>query len=129
MSSKLMSPALTVLKFERDFALEPLAIGTAVLGNLPDGFVVQSARLQEVSAITSTATLALGEDGAGDADGYLVAVDPAATQRCHGALLGASGADLEHVVDAAKDGVLITAAVANVVAGKIAVYFQGYQQL
>lgn len=132
MGQKLSIPKLTVLHFIHDFSLENIANGsTKLLGDLPDGFVIQSIRLQELVALTASSTIALGEDGGGDADGYLIAVDPAATQRGKGALVwdATSGNEfsIEHVVAASKDGLLMTVAGANAVVGKVAVLVQGYQ--
>jgi hypothetical protein len=132
MGAKLFNPELTVLKYEYDFSVNPQSgVGAVNLGNLPDEFVVQSVRCKVVGTLTATTTIALGEDGGGDADGYLQAVDPAATQRGNGALVydATAGDDhfIEHVVDATKDGIVLTTAVAAAIAGKVIVYFQGYQ--
>ena len=129
MGQKLSIPSLVVLHFIHDFSVNPQgAVGAVKIGDLPDGFVIQSLRLQELSPLTATTTVAIGEDGGGDADGYLAAVDPAATQRGAGALLAAAGVPTEHVVDPDKDGLQITTAVAAAVTGKVAVLVQGYQQ-
>ena len=128
MGLKLSIPALTVIHFIYDFSLNPQAgVGAVNIGDLPDGFIVQSMRLQELVGLTATTTVALGEDGGGDADGYLAAVDPAATQKCTGALLGVAGGDLEHVVDPNKDGIVLTTAFAPAIVGKVAIFVQGYQ--
>jgi hypothetical protein len=130
MGLKLSKPELIALHFIKDFSLEPqTAVGAVSLGDLPDGFVIQSIRVQELVALTATTTIALGEDGGGDADGYLVAVDPAASQRGAGALLydATDKHYNESVVDPAKDGLLLTTAVAAAVAGKICVIVQGFQ--
>jgi hypothetical protein len=129
MGSKLYKGDLTVLKFKRDFAANPLAQGTAKLGDLPTGFVIQSLRANIIGTLTASSTIALGEDGAGDADGYLVAVDPAASQRGEGALLynGTDKRPLEYVVPDATDGLLLTIAGADAAAGVLEVFVVGYQ--
>ncbi len=132
MGSKLAKGEVKVLRFEHDFSVEAVnAAATKNLGNLPTGFIVQSVRVLEEETVTATATIALGEDGGGDADGYLVAADLAATQRGKGALVWDSTAGDEHPdehsVAAATDGVLLTVGVANAVAGKVVVLFAGYQ--
>lgn len=133
MGQKLSIPSLIVLHFIHDFSLEAVnSAATKKLGDLPDNFVIQSIRVQELAAVTATATIALGEDGGGDADGYLAATDIPAlgSSRGAGALLydAVDKEPLESVVDPAKDGLLMTVGTANAVAGKIAVFVQGYQQ-
>ena len=128
MGSKLYKAEQQVLHFERDLKANPVAIGSVVLGELPTGFIIQSMRLK-ATGVTATTTLALGQDGGGSANGYAVAADPAddANVRCLGALLANAGIPTEVLVAEATDGILLTVAAANAVAGKVEVFVQGYQ--
>lgn len=122
---KLAVPQIACLLFLKDFSLEPqAAVGVVDLGELPQGFVVESVYVQELAALTATTTIKVGPTA--DDDGFMIAADPAAIQKGAGALLGADNADVDYVV-AADQKLLITTAVAAAVAGKIAVFVKGFQ--
>ena len=116
-----------VYKLEYDFAADGGAVGTIALGNLPDDFVVVSASVSvDTTLVGATATVTLGEDGGGDADGYFLDLSlPSAGDVIEGG--GALLTDSYHRVVAAQDGVLMTVGTAALTAGKFKVLFMGYQ--
>lgn len=125
MGIKLAIPTVCALHFIKDFSQEPQsAVGVCDLGDLPEGFVVESVYVQELVALTATTTIKVGPTA--DDDGFLAAVDPAAIQKGAGALLGADNADIDHVL-AASQKLLLTTAVAAAVEGKIAIIVKGFQ--
>lgn len=133
MGSKLAIAEKRVLKIDVDFSQTPVPTATPVkVADLPDDFVVQSVRTEIIEDLTATSTLVIGEDGGGDADGYSTdvgSVSVGATLRGNGALLfdATDKYYKEHIVDPAKDGILLTSGVANLVAGKIRIFIDGYQ--
>lgn len=127
MGSKLFTPALLVLKYVYDFSLNPQSVvGVVDLGDLPEGFVVQSVSTQEVDTVTATTTIKTGPTA--DDDGFNVAADLSGVVRGEGALVynSVDKRPLEYVV-AASQKMLLTTAVAPAVAGKVAIFVQGYQ--
>jgi hypothetical protein len=135
MGQKKAIGGVDVIRFERDFAVDPLSIGAASLGDLPDGFVVLSVVAKITGTATATSTLTVGEDGGGDADGYgadiLASYTTLIPKILKGALIWDATAGDEHpepfVVDAAKDGVLVTVGTLALAAGKVEIFFHGFQ--
>lgn len=117
------------LSFDYDFAVSGGTIGTVALGNLPASFVVTEAFVVIGTTIESagTPTIVIGEDGAGDADGYFA--DFFGTPTAGVALKGGGAlvSDGAHIVDSAKDGVLVTIGVADLTAGAFRVVVRGFQ--
>ena len=133
MGKKFFDGEHKVLRYEHDFALENKAIGAHVLANLPENFVVRSISAKTEGTLTGTATLVIGEDGGGDADGYHTDI---IAGQANGKVVVGEGAllynstdkrPLQHLVAAAKDGLQITVGTAAIVAGKLVVYVEGYQ--
>ena len=134
MGGKLFGPnQYQVLDFTYDASSDSAAsgaTGTYNLGDLPDSFVVHDCWVVVDESFAGGATITVGEDGGGDADGYFTDIGSAATGNVvesDGALVGASG--LIHIVDSAKDGVLVTVSSAAATAGKCKVYFAGHQHI
>lgn len=103
------------------------AIGTQKICDLPDNFVVTDvvAYVVEAPVTADSATAVVGEDGAGDADGYFTNI-AALTNVVKGTGALVTGGKA-HKVDPTKDGVLVTVAVGTFTAGKILFNFIGYQ--
>jgi hypothetical protein len=141
MGAKLWAQEPKVLKYTYDFSLLGGAVGAISLGNLPDGFIVEKMTREIVTALTSggAATVVLGEDGGGDADGYATdffADAAGSVGGCQGALIWTApataneiGAPKPHKVAAAKDGLTLTVGTAALTAGKFHVYVMGHQSL
>jgi hypothetical protein len=127
MGSKLYKAEAQVLHYSVDFVANPQsAVGAVNLGELPEGFVVQSVTVKEESALTASATVKVGPTS--DDDGFVVAIDIASQKRGEGVLVyeATDKRPLEHVVAASQD-LILTTAVAAAVAGKLSVFVQGYQ--
>ena len=105
------------------------AVGTHVLGTLPEDFVVTDCIAVVKTAPVGGGTIVLGEDGGGDADGYFTDMDAltAGVTRGTGALVINTGEEVIHLVDGDKDGVQITIATALYSAGEIHFFFEGFQ--
>jgi len=133
MGSKFFSGELRVIRIEHDFALENKAIGAHVLADLPTNFIINSVNVQTIGTLTAGASLVIGEDGGGDADGYCTDIIAGQADgkvvRGEGALLYSSTdkRPLSYPVVASKDGLQITIGTAAVVAGKLIVYIEGIQ--
>jgi hypothetical protein len=130
MSAKGWSPELKAIKFVYDVAVQGGAVGTVDLGDLPDGFIVHNAVAYVETALVGGGTLVVGEDGGGDADGYWLNLDAAASGTAvsgSGALVASQLVTQPHVVAAAKDGVQVTIASTEYTAGKIHFVFSGVQ--
>lgn len=101
------------------------AIGTHKICDLPDAFVVTDIVVNVPTALTGGGSLVLGEDGAGDADGYFTDLDAVVgVLKGSGALVASGKA---HKVDPAKDGVLATIATTAYTAGVVYVNVIGFQ--
>jgi hypothetical protein len=129
MSGKQWVNELQNLVFEYDFAVHGGAIGTIKLGDLPDNFIVKAITVAIGTTITSggVPTLEIGEDGGGDANGYVE--DFGATLTAESAIKGTGAliTDDFHKVDAAKDGVQLTIGANALTAGKFKVIATGFQ--
>lgn len=125
MGSKLAAPSVACLKYIYDFDLNPQAgVGAVDVGDLPQNFVVESVYVQQLKDVTATTTIAVGPTA--DPDGFLAAVDLAATQKGAGALQAADADDIDYVVPADQK-LLLTTAVAAAVTGQVAVIVKGIQ--
>lgn len=130
MSAKGFIPELKAIKFTYDYAVHGGAVGTIALGNLPDGFVVNHCYAIAETALTGGGSMVVGEDGGGDADGFFTDIDSITTTAAvkgTGALVNTAGAEVFHLVAAAKDGVQITIATTGYTAGKVHFVFIGSQ--
>ena len=130
MGAKEWSPDLKAIKLTWDVAVQGGAVGTIALGNLPDGFVVNHCYAIAETALTGGGTAVVGEDGSGDADGYFTDIDAITTTAAvkgTGALVNNTGAEVFHLVAAAKDGVQVTVASTPYTAGKVHFVFIGSQ--
>jgi len=133
MGSKFFSGEKRVIRLEHDFALENKAIGAHVLADLPTNFIITSVHAQTVGTLTAGASLVIGEDGGGDADGYCTDIIAGQADlkvvRGEGALVynSTDKRPLTYPVVSTKDGLQITIGTAAVVAGKLIVYIEGIQ--
>lgn len=128
MGAKIWDKKLEVLKFTWDVAVDGGAVGAIALGNLPNDFIVKECFYDVETALTGGGSCTLGEDGAGDADGYSADMDAfTGTAAMAGALVSSGGIFIPHKVDSAKDGVQVTVATTEYTAGKIHFYFVGFQ--
>lgn len=100
-------------------------VGTHAVCNLPDNFIISSAIVNVDTALVGGGTLVVGEDGAGDADGYWTDLDAVTGVLKGSGALVASGAAYQ--VAPAKDGVQITIATTAYTAGVLKFTFIGYQ--
>lgn len=101
------------------------AVGTVKVCDLPDNFVISAAIVNVDTALVGGGTLVVGEDGAGDADGYWTDLDAVTGVLKGSGALVASGAAYQ--VAPAKDGLQITIATAPYTAGVLKFAFIGYQ--
>lgn len=127
MGAELWKSESVVLTRTYDFAVDGGAVSAIKLGaDLPDNFIMQKMVIETVTALVSgSGTATLGEDGAGDVDGYnadLVA-GSLGVAYAGGALIGAA----PHKVAAANDGIQLEILTGAVTAGKFHVYIHGYQ--
>lgn len=106
------------------------AVGTILLGNLPDGFVITECYANARTALTGGGTVVCGQDGGGDDDGYFTNLDAIAVAtplRGTGALVVSTGEEVVNKVVAANDGVQLTIATAAYTAGLVDIVFIGFQ--
>lgn len=122
-------PELKNLEYKYDFSVHGGAIGAISLGNLPDDFIVTEMYVVIDTTITSggTPTIVIGEDGAGDADGYFA--DFFGTPTAGVALKGGGAliSDGVHIVASAKDGIAVTIGTATLLTGVFRVIVRGFQ--
>jgi hypothetical protein len=143
-SSKLWNRETIALKYRIDLSKSDLVVGTAngavgthVLGNLPDEFIINKVYVNAVTALTGGGTLVVGEDGGGDDDGYCLDLDAVALDsvtQCAGALLytspvtaGEIGNEKPYKVAATKDGFAYKIATTAYTAGILEFTIIGYQ--
>lgn len=126
---KVWKNEFVTLPYEYSFAVHGGAIGNIALGNLPEGFILQSIAVVIEETLTSggVPTLELGEDGGGDDNGYVE--DFGGTLSAGSAIKGAGAliSDNFHQVAAAKDGLVLKVGANALTAGKFRVYASGFQ--
>lgn len=128
MAAKGWSADLKACKFTYDFAVHGGAVGTILLGELPDSFVVTHCVAVAETALTGGGSMVVGN--AGDADGYWTDIDAIAVAtpvKGSGALVNSTGAEVMHKVTSANDDVTITIATTAYTAGKVHFFFIGVQ--
>ena len=124
--SKLAKKELVAIHCEIDLSKGTNgAVGAKKVCDLPDAFIVAEAIVNVDTALVGGGTLVVGEDGAGDADGYWTDLDAVTgVLKCSGALCASGKA---HQVAPALDGVQITIATTAYTAGVLKFSFIGYQ--
>lgn len=126
MSAKLWKTEAETLRFEYDFDVQGGAIGTIVLGTLPDNFVMTEVYHVVETLLESAGTPVVEFGNDADQDGFVPDIGLAVageTEKSAGALV-TGGA---HLVLAADDSMDMEIGTAALTAGKLAIYVRGFQ--
>ena len=101
------------------------AVGALKVCDLPAKFIASDIIVEVVTPLVGGGSLVVGEDGAGDADGYFTDLDAVTgVLKGSGALVASGKA---HKVDAAKNGLQLTIATAAYTAGVLKFHIIGTQ--
>jgi hypothetical protein len=116
--------------YKYDYDVHGGAISTIVLADLPTNFVITGMDLVVDTTLTAggAATIVIGQDGGGDADGYFLNVfaTPTAGAHCNagGALLAAG---ITSKVALATNGLAMTIGAFALTAGAFRIFVRGFQ--